>query len=115
MAGGSNIAIASKSKNQELALSALEIMLSDGYQEIMATNGLIPAKVSQAKFLPDDEITQAGAKAAEAAKLTPASPKWADVEAKRYLQDAFVQLAQGGDVKSIATKLDEQIESTLNS
>ncbi|MFF3063040.1 extracellular solute-binding protein [Oerskovia sp. NPDC057915] len=115
MAGGSNIAIASKSKNQELALSALEIMLSDGYQEIMATNGLIPAKVSQAKFLPDDEITQAGAEAAAAAKLTPASPKWADVEAKRYLQDAFVQLAQGGDVKAIATKLDEQIESTLNS
>ncbi|MFJ4128987.1 MULTISPECIES: extracellular solute-binding protein [Oerskovia] len=115
MAGGSNIAIATKSQNQELALSALEIMLSDGYQEIMATNGLIPAKVSQAKFLPDDEITQAGAAAAAAAKLTPASPKWADVEAKRYLQDAFVQLAQGGDVQAIATKLDEQIESTLNS
>ncbi|MGW6004784.1 extracellular solute-binding protein [Oerskovia enterophila] len=114
-AGGSNVAIASKSKNQELALSALEIMLSDGYQKFLAEKGNIPAKISQAQFLPEDEITQAGAAAAANAELTPASPKWADVEAQRFLQDAFVQIAQGGDVKAIAAKLDEQIESTLNS
>jgi len=114
-AGGSNIAIAAKSKNQDLALNALEIMLSDGYQKILAEKGNIPAKASQAQFLPQDEITQAGAAAAKNSKLTPASPKWADVEAKRYLQDAFVQIAQGGDVTAIAEKLDQQIEETLNS
>lgn len=114
-AGGSNLAIAAKSKNQELALSALEIMLSDGYQKFLAEKGNIPAKASQAQFLPQDEITLAGAAAAKNSELTPASPKWADVEAKRYLQDAFVQIAEGGDVKAIAEKLDQQIEETLNS
>ncbi|SDS71068.1 extracellular solute-binding protein [Paraoerskovia marina] len=114
-AGGSNIAVAAKSENPELAKSALEIMLSDGYQKILAGNGLIPAKVSQAEYLPDDEITQAGAAAAANSKLTPASPKWADVEAQKVLQDSFVKIAQGGDVTEIATALDEQIESILNS
>ncbi|MFE4465715.1 extracellular solute-binding protein [Oerskovia sp. NPDC056781] len=115
LSGGSNIAIASKSKNPDLALKAYEIMLSDGYQKLMAAEGLIPAKISQAEFLPAGEIIEAGAAAAATAKGVPASPKWADVEAKRYLQDAFVQIAQGGDVKAIAEKLDQQIEETLNS
>lgn len=114
-AGGSNIAIAAKSENQELSKKALEIMLSDGYQKVLAGNGLIPAKVSQAEYLPDDALTQAGAAAAANSKLTPASPKWADVEAQSVLQDSFVKIAQGGDVTEIATKLDEQIESILNS
>lgn len=114
-AGGSNLAIAAKSENQELSLKALEIMLSDGYQKILAGNGLIPAKVSQAEYLPDDVFTQAGAAAAANSKLTPASPKWADVEAQKVLQDSFVKIAQGGDVAEIAADLDEQIESILNS
>ena len=114
LAGGSNFAVAAKSKNPELALKAYEIMLSDGYQGILAENGLIPAKRSQAKFLPEGEVIEAGAAAAATAQSVPVSPKWADVEAQRFLQDAFVQIAQGGDVEAIAAKLDEQIESTLN-
>ena len=56
-----------------------------------------------------------GAKDAAAnAKLTPASPKWADVEASRVLQDFFVKLAQGGDIASLAPELDTKIESILN-
>ncbi len=38
----------------------------------------------------------------------------ADVEAKGLLQDFFVQVAAGGDVKTLATALDEQIDSILN-
>ncbi len=113
-AGGSNIGIPSKSKNPELAYDALKIVLSDGYQDLIASKGLIPAKVSQASSLPTDDATQQGAKAAAAAILTPASPKWSEVEAKGYLKDAFTKLAQGGDVKSIATALDKQITDTLN-
>lgn len=113
-AGGSNIAIAARSANPDLAYSALQIMLSDGYQSFLAANGLIPARVSQAAGLPDDEITQAGAAAAANARLTPASPLWADVEAQGVLQDAFVTIAEGGDVATIAAELDAQIESILN-
>lgn len=114
LAGGSNIAIPAKSAHQDLAYKALQIVLSDGYQEIMAKNGLVPAKVSQAKFLPSDVFSQAAANAAANAKLTPASPKWADVEASQALEDAYSKLAQGQDVKTVAADLDAKINATLN-
>ena len=42
--GGSDIAIAAKSANQDLAQEAVALMLSDDYQTIMAEAGLTPAK-----------------------------------------------------------------------
>lgn len=115
-AGGSNVGIAAKSQNPELAKSALEIMLSDDYQTILAKAGLVPAKKSLGSEVAaaTPELAKVIADAAANSKLTPASPKWADVEAKGLLQDFFVQVANGGDVKSLATELDTQIESILN-
>ncbi len=115
-AGGSNVGIAAKSAHPDLAKSALEIMLSDGYQTILAENGLVPAKTSLGDKVAaaTPELAKVIADAAANAKLTPASPKWADVEAKGLLQDFFVKVANGGDVKSLATELDTEIESILN-
>ena len=114
LAGGSNIAIPANAAHPELARSALEIILSDDYQQILAGNGLVPAKVSQASFMPDDAFSQASAAAAAAAQLTPASPLWADVEASGVLEDSFVKLAQGEDVATVAAERDAAIEETLN-
>ena len=114
-AGGSNIGISAKSAHPELALSALEIILSDEFQTIYGENGLVPAKLSLADTLGTDEVAQAIAAAAGNAKLTPASPNWADVEAAGILQDLFVNIAQGGDVKALAEAADEEIEAILNS
>jgi N,N'-diacetylchitobiose transport system substrate-binding protein len=113
-AGGSNIAISNKSANKELAASALEIMLSDEYQTILGENGLVPAKTSLAGTLGDDDAAKASTEAAATAKLTPASPKWADVEQAMILQDFFAAIAQGGDVQSLAEQADEEIEAILN-
>ncbi len=115
-AGGSNVGIAAKSAHPDLAKSALEIMLSDGYQTILAENGLVPAKTSLGAKVAaaTPELATVIADAAANAKLTPASPKWADVEAKGLLQDFFVKVAGGGDVKALATELDTEIESILN-
>ncbi|QGQ19795.1 extracellular solute-binding protein [Cellulomonas sp. JZ18] len=113
-AGGSNVAVAAKSANPDLAKKALTIMLSDEYQTILAENGLIPAKVSLADALPDDEITAAAAAAAANARLTPATPRWGDVEAQKVIQDALVRIAQGEDVPTVAEELDSTIESILN-
>ncbi|MFC0680821.1 extracellular solute-binding protein [Lysobacter korlensis] len=113
-AGGSNIAISANSQNQELALEAMKIILSDEYQTIYGENGLVPAKQSLAGTLGTDEVAQAQTEAAANARLTPASPKWADVEAAGVLTDFFVQIAEGGDVESLAAELDEQINGILN-
>lgn len=115
-AGGSNIAIAAKSNSPEQAESALKIMLSEEYQTILAEGGLVPALTSlgdkTAGATP--ELAAQIAEAAANAKLTPASPKWADVEAAQLLQDFFVQIANGGDVAQLAETLDTEIEQILN-
>jgi len=115
-AGGSNIAISAKSAHPELAEAALKIIFSDEYQSILAANGLVPAKTSLGDQVAaaNPEIAAIIAEAAANAKLTPASPKWADVEAARLLQDFFVRIATGGDIEALATQLDLDIEEILN-
>ncbi|GAA2046207.1 sugar ABC transporter substrate-binding protein [Agromyces tropicus] len=113
-AGGSNIAVSAKSAHPELALDALKIILSDEFQTVYGENGLVPAKLSLADTLGTDEVAQAISSAAGNAKLTPASPKWADVEAAGILQDLFVNIAQGGDVAQLAAEADQEIEDILN-
>lgn len=115
-AGGSNIAIPAASDNQELAKSALRIMLSEEYQSILAEAGLVPALQSLGGDVAaaTPELAAVIAEAAANAKLTPASPKWADVEAAQLLQDFFVQIASGGDIPSLAEELDADIEAILN-
>ena len=112
--GGSDIAIAAKSANQDLAQKAVALMLSDDYQSIMAEAGLTPAKSSLASLLGDDEFAQATIAAASNAKLTPAAPGWATVEGSRVLEDLFSAIAQGGDVAELAAKADEQMNEQIN-
>lgn len=114
-AGGSNIAISARTENPELAVSALEIILGDEFQTVYGENGLVPARLSLADTLGTDEVAQAIAESAGNARLTPASPKWADVEAAGILQDLFVNIAQGGDVQALAEQADADIEEILNS
>ncbi|GAA2003297.1 extracellular solute-binding protein [Microbacterium ulmi] len=113
-AGGSNIGISAKSQHPDLAKKALTIILSDGFQTIYGENGLIPAKKSLASTLGDTPEAKAFTEAAGNAKLTPASPNWAEVEASRVLEDFFVKIAQGGDVESLAKDVDTKIEDILN-
>ncbi|NYF15741.1 N,N'-diacetylchitobiose transport system substrate-binding protein [Microbacterium sp. AK009] len=113
-AGGSNIGISARSANPDLAKEALAIILSDEFQTIYGENGLIPAKKSLASTLGDTPEAAAFAEAASNAKLTPASPNWAEVEASRVLEDFFVKIAQGGDVAALAAEVDTQIEEILN-
>jgi N,N'-diacetylchitobiose transport system substrate-binding protein len=112
--GGSNIAISAKSANQELALDAMKLMLSDEYQTIFAENGLTPALQSLAPKLGDDEFAQATIEAASNAKLTPAAAGWASVEGARILEDLFVGIANGGDVEDLAAEADGKIDEQLN-
>ncbi len=112
--GGSNIAISAKSPHQDLARAAVELMLSEDYQTILAEAGLTPAKQSYASKLGDDEFAQATIEAASNAKLTPPAASWATVEGKFVLEDLYSRIAQGGDVKKLAAEADEQINSELN-
>ena len=112
--GGSNIAVAAKSKAPDLAYDALKIMLSDEYQTIMAENNLVPAKTALISAMPDGPTKEATEAAASNTKLTPAAPGWANVESDKILEDLFVKIAQGGDVAALAAEADEKITAALN-
>lgn len=113
-AGGSNIAVSANSAYPELAKNALAIMLSEEYQSILGGAGLVPALTSLGDTIGTDATAKAISAAASNAKLTPASPNWAEVEAAGVLQDFFVKIAQGGDVVALAADVDARIGEILN-
>lgn len=113
-AGGSNIAVSARSANPDLATEALRIMLSEEYQTILGGAGLVPALTSLGSTVGSDATAEAIAAAASNAKLTPASPQWAEVEASGVLQDLFVNIAQGGDVEQLAADADASLAEILN-
>jgi N,N'-diacetylchitobiose transport system substrate-binding protein len=113
-AGGSNIAVAAKSKHPELAKSLLKIIFTEEFQNMLGENGLIPGNTEYAASMGDDVYAKAAVDAALAAKLTPAAENWATVEGDRILEDFFQQLATGADVKEAAASTDKLIEEALN-
>jgi N,N'-diacetylchitobiose transport system substrate-binding protein len=114
ISGGSNLAISAKSPHPTLAYKALKIMLSDGYQKILAQNGMVPALTTQSQYMPKTEASQAALNAAQGAFSTPAAPNWANVESSKDLETAFMHISQGQDVTAVAKTLDSQIDKILN-
>lgn len=112
--GGSNLAIAAKSKNPELAYDLLKIMTSDGYQKQFAALGLLPAKKSLLGEVGGGDAGKAQAKAAENTRFVPASENWAGVETSTVMPDMLVGIAKGGDVATEAKRADTEIETALN-
>lgn len=113
-AGGSNLGISAKSKNQDLAFELLKLIYSDEYQELLATNGLGPADDEFTSLMGDDEFAQAAIAAAGSSKLTPTSPEWSAVETASIMEEFFGAIAGGADVAATAGETDAELESMLN-
>jgi N,N'-diacetylchitobiose transport system substrate-binding protein len=113
-AGGSNLGIPAKSKNQDLAKNLLKIIFSPEFQNQLGKNGLIPGNTEFATSMGDDVYAKAAIAAALGAKLTPAAENWATVEGDRVLEDFFQKLATGEDVATAAAAADQLISDTLN-
>jgi len=113
-AGGSNLGISAKSKNQDLAFDLLKLIYSDDYQQLLAKNGLGPANDEFTSLMGDDEFAQAAITAASSSKLTPTSPEWSAVETASVMEEFFGALANGKDVAATAKATDAKLEEMLN-
>jgi N,N'-diacetylchitobiose transport system substrate-binding protein len=113
-AGGSNIGISARSQNKDLAKELLKLIFSDEYQQMLAENGLGPARAEFTDLMGDDEFATAAVEAASNAKLTPASPEWAAVETATVMEEFFGRLAAGEDVATVAAETDAVLEEMLN-
>jgi N,N'-diacetylchitobiose transport system substrate-binding protein len=114
--GGSNLGVTSKSANKTLAAQWIKYFTDD-----TSMDGLIKASaLPNSTALLDKAATENPkiAAAAQAAKKTwavPNSPKWADVENAKILQNMLVDILTGkASVADAAKAADQKIDSTLN-
>ena len=114
-AGGSNIAISAQTQNAEGSKELMRIIFSDEYQTKLAELGFGPANTEfgdvYAALAPQNEVAL---ETAAAAKLTPAAPGWAAIEADQIMEQYFAAVAAGGDVAALAAEYDEKINAKIN-
>lgn len=112
-AGGSNIALATNSKNPELGKKALEIIFSEGFQKLIAEDGWVPGNTSFGKSV-DGPFKDIAATIVENSKLTPNTPQWGVAVGDNKVNDFFTRLAKGEDVESTAKTFEGDLNSILN-
>ncbi|MDV3220535.1 extracellular solute-binding protein [Intrasporangium sp.] len=113
-AGGSNIGISAKSKNQDLARELLRIIFSPEYQQQLGAAGLGPANSDYVSSLGTDEFAKALIDSASNSKLTPAAPGWAAVESQQVLEEFFGKIRDASDLAALAKEYDARITPMLN-
>jgi N,N'-diacetylchitobiose transport system substrate-binding protein len=113
-AGGSNIGISAKSKHPGLSKTLLKIMFGKTYQEMLGKSGLGPANSSYTSSLGSDQFAQALITSSASAKLTPAAPGWASVEASGVMEEFFSKIKDAPDLKALAKQYDAKITPMLN-
>jgi N,N'-diacetylchitobiose transport system substrate-binding protein len=117
--GGSDIAIAAKSKNQDLALKFLTMIDSPDIQvdQISTLDGHIPVSqnlIDKASAALPDEM-KAFYASAKLSISTPATPGWATIESDKSVLDFFSQVASGSKTPAeAASDFDSHLETALN-
>jgi N,N'-diacetylchitobiose transport system substrate-binding protein len=116
--GGSNLAISAGSKNSKAAQDWLALMLSDKYQRMLASNGVVPGITGLGDSIyGDNEAAKVMAAAAAAGgKVTPPDPAWAAVEAgTNPIKDAMTAVLRGQDIAAVTKQASEAITTRMAS
>nr|WP_246256284.1 extracellular solute-binding protein [Isoptericola halotolerans] len=113
-AGGSNMAVSALTRNAELSEDLLRVVYSETYQTMLAEAGLGPANSTFAEALTGDKFGRTLVRTAEASKLTPPAPGWADIESRGIYEELFKEIARGGSVPALAQQYDAVITPLLD-
>jgi N,N'-diacetylchitobiose transport system substrate-binding protein len=110
--GGSNLAVAERSKNKDLAKEFLKLALNDKYEGGLAkANGVIPNKESLNSNLAGNPVAEAAAPAAKFGGTTPLIAEWAAVENPPNPLKAYLTAVLNGKSPADAAK---QVEGEFN-
>ena len=114
--GGSDLGIAAKSKNQDLALDWVKLLAGTNFQTQMATvGGVIPNSTTLLDLHADDPYLSVFDATAKNSRFTPTSPNWANVEAANILPDMLVSIfTERASVADATKEASTQITDTLN-
>jgi N,N'-diacetylchitobiose transport system substrate-binding protein len=115
--GGSDLGIAAKSKNQDLALDWVKLLAGTKFQTQMATvGGVIPNSTTLLDLHAKDPYLSVFDATAKNSRFTPTSPNWANVESANILPDMLVSIFTGrATIADATSKASTQITDTLNS
>lgn len=113
-AGGSNLAVSALTRNVELSEDLLRVVYSDEYQTMLAEAGLGPANTEFTDLMTGDKFGRTLVETAEASKLTPPAPGWADIESRGIYEELFKEIARGGSVPALTQQYDEIITPLLD-
>jgi N,N'-diacetylchitobiose transport system substrate-binding protein len=91
--GGSDLGVAAKSKNQDLAGEWVKLLTGAKFQTQMATVGqVIPNSTSLLDLNKDQPLIGVFAAAAKNSRFVPNSPNWASVESGNVIPDMLVSI-----------------------
>ncbi|MET9482398.1 extracellular solute-binding protein [Streptomyces sp. NPDC006638] len=116
--GGSNLAVAERSPNKDLAKEWLALAAGKAqmakYAE--ATGGALLPNNDASQFAPPaDSFAEAMAKSAPVGKITPVTPGWANVEtAPNPIKDYMTKVLNGEDPKKAGEAADKVIDERIN-
>lgn len=114
--GGSNLGIAAKSKNQDLALDYVKLLAGTKYQTQLAVQGgVIPNSKALLNLHASDPILSVADAAAARSWFVPESPNWASVESANIPQDMLAKIFTGqASIAAATQQADRAIADRLN-
>jgi N,N'-diacetylchitobiose transport system substrate-binding protein len=113
--GGSNLAIPAGSKNADLGKEYLKLLSSKKYQDLLAEGGSVPGTSKDTSKLETTPFGKAMAASAPNGKVTPATPKWAAIEAgQNPLKDMLTAYLTGAkSIDQATTDANTALSTTL--
>jgi N,N'-diacetylchitobiose transport system substrate-binding protein len=116
--GGSNLAIAERSKNKDLAKEWLALAAGKEFMTkyATATEGALLPNTDSAQFKPAaGSFAEAMAASSASGKVTPVTPGWANVEtAPNPIKDYMTKVLKGEDAKKAGEAADKVINERIN-
>ncbi|MFC8829661.1 sugar ABC transporter substrate-binding protein [Streptomyces sp. NPDC057137] len=112
--GGSDLAITSKSKVQDLAEDWVSMFTSEKSMEVLAGKNILPNNEKQLEPLKAKPETAAIANAVPDAWFTPIAPGWTSIEKEEVLQNMLLSILKGDSVADATKVADSKINELIN-
>ncbi|WP_330173684.1 sugar ABC transporter substrate-binding protein [Streptomyces sp. NBC_01498] len=112
--GGSDLAITSKSKVQDLAEEWVSLFTSEKSMEVLAGKNILPNNEKQLEPLKAKPETAPIANAVPDAWFTPIAPGWTSIEKEEVLENMLLDILKGDSVADATKAADAKIDELIN-
>nr|WP_187370067.1 extracellular solute-binding protein [Streptomyces boluensis] len=112
--GGSDLIVPERSRSQRGAVAVIDALAGRKWQtELARTMDSVPNKATLAGAVADEPGVAAMARGAARGRATPASPRWATVEADNPIKRYMTEVLDGGDPSRAARRASAEITEAL--